>query len=233
MLASAVLSSHGSRNHSSRCFHCTNNSWSSKHCILLYWERMHGTDSHVFSNGVTLVSEFVGVEMIYFNYFNFTMDKDATMVSVSLQPSQGLTKRSVNLSAGSCHSDLASERVSRILNMNLKIEAEWLSRGEGSLLLMRCRQSGARCADGTWQVRAECLPRDDACAQPGTQLSTSSSTVPSFSSTSSAFPIERFSGSWYSTLKRLSSTQWILARSASMRGSAADWSVLISGSMKL
>jgi hypothetical protein len=68
--------------------------------------------------GVTLVSEFVGVEMIY---FNFTMDKDATMASVSLQPSQGLTKRSVNLSAGSCHSDLASERVSRILNMNLKI----------------------------------------------------------------------------------------------------------------
>jgi hypothetical protein len=65
--------------------------------------------------------QFVGVEMIYTTTL---MDKDATMVSVSLQPSQGLTKRSVNLSAGSCHSDLASERVSRILNMNLKIEAE-------------------------------------------------------------------------------------------------------------
>src|SRR5216683_4744665 len=52
----------------------------------------------------------------------------------------------------------------------------------------------------------------------GYSTSTSSSTVPLFSSMSSAFPIERFSGLWYSWLKRLSSTQWILARSESIVG---------------
>ena len=38
--------------------------------------------------------------------------------------------------------------------------------------------------------------------------------------------MERLEGSWYSTLKRFSSTQYILARRASMRGSAAEASVL-------
>ena len=56
---------------------------------------------------------------------------------------------------------------------------------------------------------------------------TSSSCVPSFSSTRSAFPIDLLSGAWYSALKRLSSTQYILALSASMRGSEAEASELV------
>ena len=60
----------------------------------------------------------------------------------------------------------------------------------------------------------------------GYSTSTSSRMVPSLSSTRRAFPIERLAGSWYSTVKRWSSTQKILARRASIRGSAAAASVL-------
>ena len=60
----------------------------------------------------------------------------------------------------------------------------------------------------------------------GYSTETSSRTVPSFNSTVMAFPIDLFSGLWYSVEKLSSWTQVIFARSASIRGSAAAASVL-------
>ncbi len=50
--------------------------------------------------------------------------------------SQGLTKRSVSLSVGNCHSDFASESMSSILNMKHKLWGEGLSCVECLLFLM-------------------------------------------------------------------------------------------------
>lgn len=181
-----------------------------------------------------------------------------------------LTKRSVNLSAGSAQSDSASSTVCRILSSHVSTRAlEAESRTPARTSFGGPHRSGAQCActrprqprrtptAGTKDSPAELVheqrralrapalmpnypPKKKTPSQPsrsfrgaregvdapGYSTTTSSRTVPSSSSTRSAFPIERFAGSWYSVLNVLSSTQVIFARSASMRGSAAAASML-------
>jgi hypothetical protein len=78
---------------------------------------MHVTDFRISVN-VTLVTEFDGTVVF------FTMGRNINIAPISSPLSQGLTKRSASLSEGSCHSDLASESVSSILDIKLKLRRE-------------------------------------------------------------------------------------------------------------